>query len=199
MAARSEVERARINQESLFVRIRQTQSFFFVCSLLLLVPYILLVELCLFDEPKGEAGNNLNSLNLQNGAQVLFLVQNEDVIDVFRNRLALYLTPMVLLLLSMAAQFFYFSQAKQTRDGARVWYDITPHRSQVNSLARGRSLPPQSNRANFDGQREASVAKLSGGAGGWNVQLPDGFDPNNRYTAWIYSIPNCDGLFNFCL
>ncbi len=104
----SEVERAKINQESLFHQIKISHGLFTSVSILLLIPYVTLIELY------GDSN---------------------DIIGALKNRLFLYLTPFVMLLMSLFWTGFFCYKAKESRDAARKWFAITPARNRQDGTA----------------------------------------------------------------
>lgn len=102
----SEVERARINQESLVCRIKISHGLFNVCSFLLLVPYVALVEVYY--------GSKDKSLEL---------------LRPISPRVLLYTVPPILLIFSCLFSYLYFIYACKAREGLRQWSHITPYRN----------------------------------------------------------------------
>jgi hypothetical protein len=91
-------------------------KFFSNFSLLLLIPYVVLLEVYAFPGPT-------------------FLIT--DLVD----RRILYTVPLPLLFFSLGFTYWHYSESRAARDAARQWYSITPHRNRVRSA----SVPPSAN------------------------------------------------------
>ena len=111
----SEVERAKINQESLFSRIRIVHGTFAALSVLVIIPYFVIYE------------------------GVYFKNDGEELIEPLNNRLFVYLTPLLLLLFALITSLLFCAKAKQTRNAARKWFSITPARNRARTPS---SVPP---------------------------------------------------------
>ncbi len=103
----SEVERAKINQESLLRKVLICHGFFAATSFLLFLFYVTLLEIYLFGSSQG----------------------NSKLLPMVNNRVFLYTVPSILMCLSWLFSYLFFVRAEVARDAARWWFHITPHRN----------------------------------------------------------------------
>ena len=147
----SEVERAKINQESLLKKVKVSHGLFSLLSLLLLIPYIALVELFLFGENDAAISEDVEVFEI-NQSEARFkraVISRDESLDLItttmipelKNRLVLYLVPLVLLIVSYLMSWMYYRQVRISRDAARHWFSITPHRNRSgNNTSRNNTL-----------------------------------------------------------
>ncbi len=125
----SEVERAKINQESLVVRVRLSHALFLVTSLLAMVPYVALLEVFLFSSDDDD-----KSIRFKRNAD------GSDLVPALKSRAVLYSVPAALLILLIPVVWLFCRRVVMARDAARQWFAITPHRNRNPSTpARGGS------------------------------------------------------------
>ena len=98
----SEIERAKVNQDSLFRRVKISYALHIMLSIAVIAVYAALQEVFLL-------GNNS-------------LVH---VLETLKDRRVLYITPSTLLLLTIAFLGWHLQQIKALRDGTHAWYSIS--------------------------------------------------------------------------
>ena len=101
----SEIERAKLNQDSLLKRVTVSYSLHTSLSIALLILYSILIEILV--------------LGKQNNMEIL------DPITTSNKRALLHTTPTVLFLLVIMFLGWHFQQVKRLRDGTRAWYTIS--------------------------------------------------------------------------
>ena len=114
----SEVERAKIIQESLYKRVKISLALHTLTSLLLLIPYAVILELFIFQENH----------------------HSDKILPSLTTRPILYTIPSVMFFLTSILLWFYTACIRQSRDAAREWYRITPHRSRTPSRSAASTL-----------------------------------------------------------